>query len=365
MTAMCCSSASKRTRRSSFRGTVLDREPFGFDGRIARTPFYENRFRALRADVPFRPDLTIPKPRMGGLHRAIVSNEEGAAPNPEINSNANGDVRVRFAWDDRMPEPGIASSHWIPVVNAWSGTGWGAMQTPRVGQTVYVAFHDGDPDQAVVLGGYYSAQTPPPYDASRSPTVSGMRSQSSPGGGGSNEISFDDSAGSEKFSTNAQKDASDVVGNDYNQDVGGDHGEDITGDKSTDVGGDHSHNVGGSEVQTRGADKLVKVGGNYTISAGGDINLDGDMVFVSARSSVLVSAPRIELSTVKGAAELVLEGSNATLQANGLLKAGGLTVLVEGDAVVEISAGGNSAITLSASMIRQIAAFIYLNPEGG
>ncbi|HEY4121191.1 MAG TPA: type VI secretion system tip protein TssI/VgrG [Byssovorax sp.] len=354
-------------------GTSLDREPFGFDDRPHRVPFYENRFRALHADVPYRPELTVPKPRMGGIHRAIVTNEEGGAANPEINANANGDVRVRFAWDDRLPEAGVASSQWIPVVNAWGGTGWGAHHTPRVGQTVMVAFHDGDVDQPVVLGGYYSAQTPPPYDASKTPTVSGMRSQSSPGGGGSNEISFDDSAGNEMLSTNAQKDASHSVGNDashsvgndYDQDIGGDEQRSVNGDKTASVGGAKSTSVGGPHAETNGQDKSVTVAGTYRVDAE-EIDLFGTAEVHAQGKMVSAFGDTISLMT-SGGASFILKGSSAflgadTVTVSGLVvKVGGGVVLVDGGVTIRLQVGG-STVSMSAAEIVEVASLIHLNP---
>ena len=41
---------------------------------------------------------------------------EEAGDGREINANADGSVRVRFAWDQREPEQGVASSRFVRVL---------------------------------------------------------------------------------------------------------------------------------------------------------------------------------------------------------------------------------------------------------
>src|SRR5207244_3706468 len=103
----------------------------------ASAPSFENRFVALPKRHPFRPARTTPRPRIAGIQQALVTAEEISLDHPpEINVDSNGDVRVRFPWDLRPKEHGVASSRLVRVAHYWAGPGYGALHHPRVGHTV-------------------------------------------------------------------------------------------------------------------------------------------------------------------------------------------------------------------------------------
>src|SRR4029434_2598765 len=82
---------------------------------------------------------------------------------------------------------------------------WGAIHIPRVGQEVIVAFEEGDPDRPIVVGSVYNAASMPAYKLADEKTKSGIKSMSSKGGGGFNEIRFEDKKGSEQIFIHAEK----------------------------------------------------------------------------------------------------------------------------------------------------------------
>src|SRR5262249_26943922 len=122
-----------------------------------------------------------------------------------------------------------------------------------VGQEVIVDFLEGDPDQPVIVGSLYNAKQMPPYLGNgldlkhrNDPKVSGIKSCSTPGGEGFNEIRFDDTRGKEQLFLHAQR-AMDIqvkgrqmtsVGGDKNVEVGGNYLEHVVGDRSNLVEGD-------------------------------------------------------------------------------------------------------------------------------
>ncbi len=84
-------------------------------------PQYSNRFQAFPGTLPWRPLQTIPRPRMEGLHSAVVIGPDGQ----EIHTDELGRVKLRFRWDRRRDAtPGGAV--WVRVMQAWSGAnaGW-------------------------------------------------------------------------------------------------------------------------------------------------------------------------------------------------------------------------------------------------
>ena len=174
------------------------------------TPSQENHFTCFPSSVTWRQPLVTPRPRMEGIHTAIVLGPDGE----EIYTDALARVKVRFFWDHRS-EATDALDVWARVIMPWAGNGWGAQFIPRIGTEVAVAFVDGDPDRPIVVGGLYNGNMNPIY-AVADKTKSGIRTRSSLKGGTSDfsEYTFDDKKGSELIYEQAQKDLSTYVKND-------------------------------------------------------------------------------------------------------------------------------------------------------
>jgi type VI secretion system secreted protein VgrG len=171
---------------------------------------YSNRFVCFPAAVTWRQPMVTPRPRMDGIHTAIVLGPDGE----EIYTDDLARVKVRFYWDHR-DEATDSQSVWARVIQPWAGKGWGAQFIPRVGTEVAVAFVDGDPDRPIVVGGLYNGRDTPIYSKADK-TKSGFRTRSSLKGGTSdfNEYTFDDKKGSELIYEQAQKDLKTYVKND-------------------------------------------------------------------------------------------------------------------------------------------------------
>lgn len=182
---------------------------------------YANSFVCFPASVTWREPMVTPRPRMDGIHTALVMGpQSGTAAaiksqdGEEIYTDDMARVKVRFYWDWRGEATGDASC-WARVIQPWAGKGWGAQFIPRVGTEVAVAFVDGDPDRPIVIGGLYNGRDTPIYPVAEK-TKSGFRTRSSLSGGTSqaNEFTFDDKAGSELVFTHAQKDMTTEVEHD-------------------------------------------------------------------------------------------------------------------------------------------------------
>ena len=176
---------------------------------------YMNNFTCIPFDVPFRPLRTTPKPLVQGSQTAIVTGPAGE----EIYTDEHGRVKVQFHWD-REGKRDDKSSCWIRVSQLWAGAGWGAMYIPRIGQEVIVDFLEGDPDQPIIIGRVYHGTNKPPYGLPGEKTKSTIKSDSTLGGGGSNEFRFEDKKGSEEIYLHGQKDWTIAIENDKNQTVG-------------------------------------------------------------------------------------------------------------------------------------------------
>ncbi|MGN8274208.1 type VI secretion system Vgr family protein [Pseudomonas sp. SMN5] len=162
---------------------------------------YRNTFLATPWDVFYRPPLHHPKPQARGYQSAVVTGPVDS----EIHCDAWGRVKVQLIWD-RDGKRDEHASCWLRVASGWAYDRYGAVMIPRVGMEVLVGFIDGDVDKPLVVGCLPNGANPPPLDLPADKTRSIWRSQSSPGGGGYNELRIEDRKGAEEIYVRAQRD---------------------------------------------------------------------------------------------------------------------------------------------------------------
>lgn len=209
--------------------------------------------------IPFRPERRTPWPRMRGPQTAVVV----GPPGQEIFTDEYSRVKVQFHWD-RQGKLDQNSSCFIRVSSAWAGEGWGFIQIPRIGQEVIVDFLEGDPDRPIITGRVYNAAQMPPYTLPAKATQSGWKSNSSPGGNGSNELRFEDKKGAEEVWFHAEKDHNEVIENDETRLIRHDWTEDVGHDAAQSVGHDRTESVGRNKSTSVGKDRRVDIGANDT-----------------------------------------------------------------------------------------------------
>ncbi len=170
--------------------------------------YYGNEFEVMPAAMPYRPATKTRRP-LAQPCTAVVTGPAG----DEIYVDKYGRVKVEFHWD-RYGNRDAQSSAWVRVATPWAGQGRGVLFLPRVGDEVLVSFLQGNPDQPVVTGSLFNAANATPYSLPASKTVSTIKTKSSKGGGGANEIRFDDLKGSELLAFAAAKDMTVTAAND-------------------------------------------------------------------------------------------------------------------------------------------------------
>src|SRR5262249_29294196 len=149
---------------------------------------------------------------------------------------------------------------WIRVAQPTAGKGFGAFFLPRVGDEVVVSFLEGDPDRPLVTGSVYNSEQPVPYAMPDNQTRSTIKSNTSKGGGGFNEIRFEDKKDSEEIFVQAQKDMNVTVLNNQTVTITKDRAvtlsegnETLTiskGTRTVDVTGDETHKSGAKLTHT-------------------------------------------------------------------------------------------------------------------
>lgn len=206
---------------------------------------YENTFTCLPGSVPFRPQRVTTKPAVQGSQTAVVVGPKGK----EVFTDKYGRVKVQFHWD-REGKNDEKSSCWVRVAQSVAGKRWGASFWPRIGQEVIVDHLEGDPDQPIIMGCVYNADQMPPYlgqgpDSKHKDEnlLTGLKSNTSAGGTGYNELRFYDAKDKQQVFLHAERNLDTRVKNDSMERVVGSRhlvvghkpGDDKPGDQLEDV----------------------------------------------------------------------------------------------------------------------------------
>lgn len=282
---------------------------------------YTNSFTAFPADTPFRPPRLTAKPRIAGTQTAIVVGKAGE----EIWTDKYGRVKVQFHWD-QLGKKDENSSCWIRVDYGWAGKQWGGIFLPRIGQEVIVSYLEGDPDCPLITGAVYNSEQVVPYTLPDEQTKSTVKTNSSKGGNGFNEIRFEDKKDSEEIYFHAQKDQNIVVEHDRTKKVLNKETNEIKQDRSTtiqegndtyvvakgnrtfkvdtgnetyDVKGKRDLTITGNETHTNNANFTHTVSGSYSLKVTGNLTIEATgSVTIKGTAGVNIESPAI--TVVKG-----------------------------------------------------------------
>jgi len=348
---------------------------------------FQCSFEAFESHTPYRSARVTPKPIVQGPQTAVVVGKQGQ----EIMTEEYGRVKVRFPWDRHAKDEN--SSCWIRVSHPTAGKSWGGIQIPRVGQEVIVEFLEGDPDQPIITGRVYNADNMPPYPLPANATMSAMKSNSSKGGKGFNELRFEDKKGDEQIFMHAEKNfdlrvKNDrfetimrnrhlVVEQDKNEHVKHDRNEKVDNHHNEEIAQDRNLTVAGKEAKAINKELSLKVSGDVTEQFGknhsevvsSDYYLKADNVVIEGmtnvtikvgQSFVAIEASGIKIGTtgkivldakanveVKGTAgikvetpaQLQMQGTQATLKGTAMAEVSGAMTTVKGDAMLNVQGG--------------------------
>ena len=331
-------------------------------------------FESRHAETTYRPPRATPEPRILNPLTGIVTGPAGQ----DIHTDALGRVKVHFHWDRLQPYDDDCS-HWIPVLQDNTGHSVGI---PRVGWEVLVHFLEGDPDRPVVLGRVYNAADNFPNALPAGKTKSALKSMSSPGRNGTNQIELDDLAGSEMITVLAEKDQNIVVandkaakiqrdeqilvvrderveiGHDQTERVGGSFTHTIERDQTRSVGASRTRNVSGAETSTVVGDRRVTIGGMHQRKIGTDDvvqakNLNERVGAVDLEAFVktnTTTSGKVELLTVGGAMIEVAKGAKTESTAKLRVETIGGLVLTKAGAGISAKAGKMRIMTVGGAM---------------
>lgn len=327
---------------------------------------YANTFECIPAALPFRPPRMTPKPVLQGTQTAVVVGPAGE----EIFTDKYGRVKVQFHWD-REGQNSADSSCWIRVATLWAGKRWGTIHIPRIGQEVVVAFLEGDPDNPIIVGSVYNADQMPAYlgqgpDAKhkQDPKISGIKTCSTPGGAGFNEIRFDDTKGKEQVFLHAERDMDQRVENDSREIIHHNRHQIIGHSKKGEKHGDQREAVFKDKHIKVHKNLIEHIGGNMEQLIGGvdggtgdqDIQVNGTKKeSIGSNSHLKVGMDRNEKVGMTQSLDVGMNqqekvGMNHAVDAGMQihLKAG-MTVVIEAGLQLTLKAGSN---------------FVDINPAG-
>ncbi|HVV93442.1 MAG TPA: type VI secretion system tip protein TssI/VgrG [Hyphomicrobiales bacterium] len=243
------------------------------------------RYEFQPKDRQFRAPRLTPRPVIHGPQTAKVVGKSGE----EIDVDEHGRILVQFYWDrDKKP------SRRVRVAQMWSGKSWGGQFIPRINMEVVIEHLEGDPDQPLVVGTVYNGDNKLPYDLPANQTQAGVKSNSSKGGGGYNELMFEDKKSSEQIRVHAQKDLEVVVLNDESRSIGHDLTTTIAHAETRTVGSKFTPPTGGA------SDHLTLKNGDYQ---------------VDVESGTIQETAKLKITLQVGPSKLTIDPTGITLDA--------------------------------------------------
>jgi type VI secretion system secreted protein VgrG len=251
---------------------------------------YSGHYEFLPKDIPFRAPQLTPKPVIPGLQTAKVVYE--GKEKKEIDVDDLGRILVQFHWDREKK-----NSRRVRIAQIWSGKAWGGIVIPRVGMEAVVEFVEGDPDRPLVTGTVYNADNVVPYSLPGEKTVAGVKSNSSEGGNGYNELVFDDKKGEELIRLHGQKNMDGTIEN----------------NETRWIGNDESREIGNNVTVKVGSNRTESIGNTWKVDAGMKIEfIVGESKITMTPLSIVIESPTITVQgktiTVKADVVLTLKG---------------------------------------------------------
>lgn len=321
------------------------------DGSGSDTEYYCS-FELIPSARPYRPAKLTPAPRIHSVLTAVVTGPSGE----EIYTDEYGRVKIQFHWDRYGPSD-QTSSCWVRVATPWAGSGWGSLVIPRIGQEVVVQFENGNPDRPIITGMLFNAENMPPYQLPAAASQSGFRTNTTKGGGGANEIQFDDKAGQEQLNITGQRDYSLTVKNDASVNVGYETGEpgsfsfNVHQDRVESISnGDYNLGVrSGSRSTFVATNDGLEIGGDRSEIVTGTLGSEAAHIKMNGKTDLKAESPDIDIN-----------GKSKTKIGSAAIEVDGTTVKMTGAQEISLTVGGSS-IVLNAAGVTILGPLVKIN----
>lgn len=352
---------------------------------------YRCLIEAIPKATQFRAPKDTPWPVIPGLQTAVVMGPSGE----EIHTDEYGRIKVKFHWD-RNTAADDTCTCWVRCVMPWTGSGWGFVAIPRVGQEVAIMFEEGDPDRPICTGMLYHAETMPPKTSETAPPHAaartdhalpasmnqvGIKTHSTKGGSATtySELMFDDTKDSEFVRLQSEKDYYEIIKNnaiitigmekkdagDYTQTIYNNRTETVKEGDSTftvekgseirTIKTDQTEDIGQNVTRTVGADRTETVTGKHTetvesdnsvtVKGKSDFKVTGNITETSDTGSIAIKAATEITLTVGGNSikidqtGVTITGTMVNIEGKAMLEAKSPLTTVKGDGMLTLKGG--------------------------
>ncbi|MGI0118449.1 type VI secretion system tip protein TssI/VgrG [Zooshikella sp. RANM57] len=301
---------------------------------------YSSNFICIPNNVEFKartPKPTINKRnRFHGIQTATVTGPAGE----EIYTDQYSRIKVQFNWD-KDGKSNEKSSCWIRVAQPWTGTSWGAIQIPRIGQEILISFVNGDPDRPLIKGVLYNGRNKPPYKLPDQKTKTVVKTCSTPGGQGFNELRFEDKKSKEQIFIHGERDQDIKIENDkdlrvlrdrhlvvdkqnhihikqlLSESINGTWKEDLWNDQYITVKQNYTEKSANNYNREAGKEIHIKSAGKIVFDAGMRISVSGSTsYFTLDPSGVKINGPTVRMNTGGSATKTTSSKEKAPEQAD-------------------------------------------------
>jgi type VI secretion system secreted protein VgrG len=252
------------------------------------------------------------------------------------------------------------------------------MFIPRIGQEVVVSYLEGDPDRPLVTGVVYNAEQMPPYKLPDEKTKSYLKTNTSKGGDGYNELRFEDKKGSEQIFVHGEKDMDVRVKNDSRENIGHDRHQTIGQEKDGSKQGDQVEMIYRDKHLKVHRNRIEHIGGKMQLRVGGIDGGSGDQdIVVEGTKKELIGKERHlhvktnRMENIKGNDSLSVGGDlQEKVALNYAMDAGqivhikaGMTMILEAGMQLSLKVGGNF-IDISPVGVAIQGAMVLINSGG-
>jgi type VI secretion system secreted protein VgrG len=245
-------------------------------------PVFQSRFTAIPATTQWRPARETPIPRLSGIITARLETAGG----DYAYIDDQGRYRVKLPFDLSDKSQGTASRS-IRMAQPYSGPNYG-MHFPNRADTEMVLAHvDGDVDRPLGLSTI-------PNPSNTSPSVAANKAQCVIRSAGQNELTMDDTIGSENVLLHGTKDWTVTINNNKNSKIGNNETHSVEVDQSVHVGSNQSVKVGSNRNKEVSFNESERIGENKTIFVGG--NHTETIMANMAQTVMAASAETIKLA---------------------------------------------------------------------
>jgi type VI secretion system secreted protein VgrG len=127
---------------------------------------YVNSFRAIDAELTYRPARVTPIPRIFGVLTGVVEQDPEAPVSDYAMIDSHGRYTIKFLFDTTNAREQQKASRPVRMIQAHAGPNYGVHFPLKPGVEVLLVFVDGDPDRPLIVGAVPNPETPSPVTQS-------------------------------------------------------------------------------------------------------------------------------------------------------------------------------------------------------